>query len=353
VGVIYKLKPEVIEFILASKKTDPKLSCRSMVALIEAKYQTKVSKSSINVLFKQSGLSMPVGRRRTKRKYTLKLKGVIAAQTRGITLVQEAASPAIAAPKGTFPLETEVAAEAAESARKEAEEQARQAAEEKFRREAEEKVRREKERLEAEERAGKEAEEKARLLAELKAKLEVELKAKEEAEAKARAEAEEEAKAKAEAEAKAEVKVGQIVQTEGEFSGFGAIFLKAADYLMGGTHFMAEILKNHLEGENKEILAKTECQLYRSLFDWPEKELSPQAGLWPLIQNKFTPETYSLYLNELQAAKTLSLDMLRATSSVFQEVRGIKVNLSDGAIIYLDGQLHTVGPRYISPMTFL
>ena len=67
-GVIYKLKPEIASFILETKRADSKVSCRAMVVLIESKFQNKVSKSSVNALFQQAGLSMPVGRRRTKRK---------------------------------------------------------------------------------------------------------------------------------------------------------------------------------------------------------------------------------------------------------------------------------------------
>lgn len=67
-GVVYKLKPEIKDFILEQKKSNLILSCRSLSALIENKFQTKVSKSSINSTIKEAGLSMPVGRRRKKRR---------------------------------------------------------------------------------------------------------------------------------------------------------------------------------------------------------------------------------------------------------------------------------------------
>lgn len=66
-GVIYKLKPEIQEFIVEQKKINPALSCRTLSTLIEQKYQIKVSKSSINSVIKSSGLSMPVGRRASKK----------------------------------------------------------------------------------------------------------------------------------------------------------------------------------------------------------------------------------------------------------------------------------------------
>lgn len=62
-GVVYKLKPEIKAFIIEKKKANPLLSCRSLVGLVETQFKIKVSKSSINTLFKQAGLSLSVGRR--------------------------------------------------------------------------------------------------------------------------------------------------------------------------------------------------------------------------------------------------------------------------------------------------
>lgn len=73
-GVVYKLAPKIRDFILESKKTEPNLSCRQLAILILDKFQIKVSKSSVNSVIKNTGLSMSVGRRRKKRKYTLKEK---------------------------------------------------------------------------------------------------------------------------------------------------------------------------------------------------------------------------------------------------------------------------------------
>ena len=72
-GVIYKLKPEIENFIIEQKKANINLSCRGIVTLIDEKFQTKVSKSSVNTIFKKSGLSMPVGRRAKKGKRKLEI----------------------------------------------------------------------------------------------------------------------------------------------------------------------------------------------------------------------------------------------------------------------------------------
>ena len=76
-GVIYKLKTEIKDFILYEKKASPELSCRRLSSLVYDKFQIKVSKSTINALFKTSGLSLPVGRRPKKRRHKLEAPPVI------------------------------------------------------------------------------------------------------------------------------------------------------------------------------------------------------------------------------------------------------------------------------------
>ncbi|MFA5231407.1 MAG: hypothetical protein WC416_03260, partial [Candidatus Omnitrophota bacterium] len=87
-GVIHKLKPEVLSFIIENKKNNPSLSCRSLTLLISEKLKIKVSKSSINAIFKENNLSMPIGRRRTKkkRKFNMPILPIIEGTT-AITLV--------------------------------------------------------------------------------------------------------------------------------------------------------------------------------------------------------------------------------------------------------------------------
>src|SRR3989304_4835074 len=63
-GVIHKLKKEVIDFIVVKKKKNVALSCRQLAFLTMEKYQTRISKSSINAVLKQAQLSSSVGRRR-------------------------------------------------------------------------------------------------------------------------------------------------------------------------------------------------------------------------------------------------------------------------------------------------
>jgi hypothetical protein len=62
-GVIYKLTPAVVEFIVQHKRDIPKLSCRQLCKIASDKFQIPVSKSSVNNVLKGAGLSSSVGRR--------------------------------------------------------------------------------------------------------------------------------------------------------------------------------------------------------------------------------------------------------------------------------------------------
>ncbi len=62
-GVTYKLKKEVVDYILLQKRTSPRLSCRKISNLASQFFQREISKSSVNTILKTFLLSSPVGRR--------------------------------------------------------------------------------------------------------------------------------------------------------------------------------------------------------------------------------------------------------------------------------------------------
>ncbi len=209
-GVVHKLKPEIKAFILEKKKENPGLSCRELVVLAEKELQIKLSKSSINSLFKEAGLSMPVGRGSKKRRKEIKIEETVA-------MLPDK--------------HEEVAVEK---------------------------------------------------LAEQRIQLPIEF-----------------------GPVEAEVKVSPEVECT------GALLLKAADYLMGG-----------------------------------------EFKLHPLIDKELSGEEISSYLNEPQVIKEINSAILRASSCVREEVRCLKINLSDGKELYLDGQLHTVWSTPYIPHDF-
>src|SRR3989338_4852033 len=62
-GIVYKLKKEVIDFILQKKNENHTLSCRKIAVVASEKFKIQVSKSSINTIIKNARLSSSVGRR--------------------------------------------------------------------------------------------------------------------------------------------------------------------------------------------------------------------------------------------------------------------------------------------------
>lgn len=61
-GVVYKFKKEVLDFILQQKRMDHGLGCRQLAILASEKFKIQVSKSSINAIVKNANLSNSVGR---------------------------------------------------------------------------------------------------------------------------------------------------------------------------------------------------------------------------------------------------------------------------------------------------
>jgi len=261
-GVIYRLKPEIKDFILEQKRLNPILSCRGITRLIENKFQIKVSKSSINSIIKQAGLSLPVGRRlkKKRRRFQAPIMPIID-------------MPAIEA--------------------------------------------------------------KPKMLLETKAEQITE------------------PVINGPAQVPVEKQVEVLAETVQEGLCTGAILLKAADYLMGGSCQITEVAKDKLNKKGNDIQAKTESLIYLSLFGLHKQgEGSDLAQLWPLLGRKLSQEDILAYLNELQSVRTVSLDMFRIISNIFQEVRSIKVTYMDGNTSYLDGQLHTVWSTPHIPFDF-
>jgi hypothetical protein len=73
-GVIYKLRAEVQEYIIEQKKVNPTLGCRELSKIASEKFNTAISKSSVNSLLKDAGLSSPLGRKRKKKRGALEIR---------------------------------------------------------------------------------------------------------------------------------------------------------------------------------------------------------------------------------------------------------------------------------------
>jgi len=363
-GVIHKLRPEVKDFILAQKKGNLTLSCRKLTALALNNFKIALSKSSINAIIKEAGLSAPVGRTPKKKRQRIVMPNLPilledASTTLSLRGTASEAKQDEAIPKNEIAPLPSVARNDDEKIRAEKEAEERKAQEE----EAERKAKEEAQRKAAEEAAKKAEEEEAAKKAEeedaaKKAAAEAAKKAEIEAAKKAEAEkwlklAEEERRVKEEAEKKArEEAVKETLSAEeagkaaltfdipriAQLENTGIVLLRAADYLFGVSKLIAAAIKNRLaklEGNPEEM---TEALIYL-----------------PLLQEKIEPpllDKLSGYLNELENIQVMGMDMSRIMAPCLQLVRCVKVILSDGPNLYLDGQMYSVWSSQHIPYDF-
>ena len=62
-GVIYKLKEEVVQFIISQRQSNPLASCRQLAESASQKFDLHLSKSSVHDVLKESGIVTPRGRK--------------------------------------------------------------------------------------------------------------------------------------------------------------------------------------------------------------------------------------------------------------------------------------------------
>ena len=62
-GVIYKLKDEVVNYIISQRQSNPLYSCRQLAESASQKFDLRLSKSSVHDVLKESGIITPRGRK--------------------------------------------------------------------------------------------------------------------------------------------------------------------------------------------------------------------------------------------------------------------------------------------------
>ena len=201
-GVIYKLKPEVIDFVLTEKRNNIALSCRGLTKVVQEKYNIRLSKSSINRLFKDSGLSMPIGRRAKKKRVVLSK----------------------------------------------------------------------------------------------------------------------------------------------EYEGVGAVLLKAADILIGGSAQINNHIANKLNLLPNQISSNTEQMFFSSL--------QPENWLGNFTLQKFNSEALPPYLKELEEVASIKDEIAAILGKGFKMARGVRVAFLDGRSAYIDSQFHAFWPAQNMPSEF-
>lgn len=369
-GTIYKLEPKIVDFIVQSKQQTPTLSCRQLSEIIKEKFQLELSKSSINKIIKDASLSMPIGRRRTKRKYTLKER--IAKALTGES------TPAKEEPVAMLPVEEEkLKLPKIEPAPEPAEEIAQKPPLEGLPEKiviitpappAEKPVTAEAEKPFVEKPAQKSGEETvekppleppdekpvAPALPEEKPVEEPDeylpLPQEKPLERPQPQPATTEIKETTEKPCFiSEARPQEELPVELECS--GAILLKAADALTGGSVFMAKAIQNRFAKTVEDIIPLTEGLIYLPLLEKYGARENPQE-LWAILGRKIEFSRCEEFTRAVESCDKIGLEILKALSCGFQEVRFIKVSLSDNSNVYLDGQLHSVWSSPYIPFDF-
>ncbi|MCX5706993.1 MAG: hypothetical protein NTW13_04995 [Candidatus Omnitrophica bacterium] len=300
-GVTHKLKPEIRNFILEQKKSNPTLSCRNLSNLAQAEFKIEVSKSSINAVIKEAGLSAPIGRKPKKARPHIIMPSL----------------PILLRPQDTaleiIKVDLQRVSQPQEEAKPRAEEEEQKVKEEEARRQ-EEKKQLEDEREKAENEAARQVEE-----ARWRKQAEEEQRVQEEA---AGGKQQEEA-AKLEIEAK--VKLSPQIENS------GIVLLRAADYLIAGTSCVSPLISKGLNQPQSDILIQAENLLYSSLL---EDNIGKSS------------------LTQLQLTQEMNQEISRILLNALQEVRCIKITLANKDTLYLDGQLYTIWSTPYLPYDF-
>ncbi len=372
-GVVHKLKPEVLKFILENKQNNPALSCRNLTALIFEQLQIKVSKSSINAVFKENNLSMPIGRRAKPKKKKFNMPAL----------------PVIEGVKDTSRVEMtqQILREQEEAAARKKQEEADRAERDRLIKETEASIKQEEQaRKLAEEKAAQElaiikAQEEDRLRELEKATQELaRMKAQEEARlqelSRLAQEAEEKRKREEEARRMAEEKaalptpppppppvppppVKEVVsppQPESLAPGIlpeervcsGAMIIKAIDCLIGGSKEINAAISRATGGNPEELLHLTETLIFKSLFGGKGNI----ATVADLIGVRYPAQNLADYFAQIKQIPDIGIEVPKIISNLFTESKGVKVHFSDGTVIHLDGQLHSSWPGMRFPDDF-
>ena len=379
-GVVHKLRPEIIEFIIQQKKGAPGLSCRSLADLLFITFKTRVSKSSVNEIVREAGLSQPVGRRVSKAPpQTLKERIHLA-------LSHEAG--------GKLSGEDKLAVEAEKKAHKEREERSHREEEEKTRIEQERlKLEQEHLKLEAEkiaedqkilqeqknledkiraagetkkldderrlkeeqERIARDAAEKARLQEEIlkaeQGKLKAEKERKEKEETAKKIEEEQSAKEQEAAKVPKEVFVYEppLAVEEKERDCSGLILLKAVDYLLGGSFKFNEIIQKKLGKDGKETVLFNEGLIYSPFL---EKNPAGLDSLNGILGQDIPQDKFRDYLLRVQEAGISKPELSSAIIDISKEVRCLKIIFVDGSFLYIDADFYTTWSTQYTPYDF-
>ncbi|MBU1124505.1 MAG: hypothetical protein KKC84_00590 [Candidatus Omnitrophica bacterium] len=291
-GIIYKINPEIENYIIEIRKKYPALSCRKIANLIHKERHLQISKSSISVIIKKAGLSMSVGR---KPKETQNSSRPQATNTPEKILPQPLllSPPSIerSSQETASPIEEETPAPP-------------------FLLPAEDIV-----------------EESPIFIQEIPA-----------------------------VEQKPSTPVPEPVQKELPlpFLTCGVVLLKIADSLIGGIQHLSRVIEEKGLYAGQDCFQLTEALIYSSFFrDAPGGPYRDDSELWPLIGKRISAREIQGFQESLLRETALSQDLLFAIAPYIPAVRGITMGFKKGGSFSFDAQFHTVWTKQEVPSSFV
>lgn len=137
-----------------------------------------------------------------------------------------------------------------------------------------------------------------------------------------------------------------------EINNAGLVFLKAADNLMGVTRSITELLRDSGLSLASDTQEKIEFILYKQISGFSgfsEEAIDKFISAFSGKDQIHEALADNLFLKQIGS---LTPDILRLVSSLFREIRCVKLGLSDGNFIYLDPQMRSIWPSPYIPYGF-
>ncbi len=344
-GVVHKLRQEVVDFIITLKKENPSHSCRGLVGLIQQRFQIEVSKSSVNAVIKGAQLSSSIGRKLGSGKKQNKFKIPIEKKQQlfSIDVKKIPSSPSefpVSFPSPTPDIKevTHLSAETVNEGiflKAPASEQ-------------------EIEKYVAKTDApSKKAKQGAAITKGVKTQKEFFPTEKKDGKGFTAIEQIERYESPMPT-ALPDNNNSSVRMAEPLFDCMGSIFLRAAEWELGVSSIWGPLLSKFIPRINTDIHTLSSLLLYSRLFgiEEPDKiDNYPQSEICSLlgIKNGIDAHDFFIVLKEIENNASLRLGLTMERIQLFSEVNFLKLQLEDGREVFLDAQMHSIWNQDIPP----
>ncbi len=321
-GVVYKLTPELKEFIIKQKGDNPPLSCRKISLLIKREFNVSLSKSSVNNILKNAGTivvsSVPLADGDPLSGKILPLEAEPAPAVQEEAKIISVEPDEAAVPHEVPP--AEVVPPAAEESVPVAEQEAKVMPVEQA---SETAVPHEVPPVEIAPPAAEEpvpaAEQEAKVIPVEPAHMET---------------------------------IARLAPVEAGVCS-GLVLFKAIDYIVGGTAAFAEAISARVGTRDEDLREKIEALMYAAFLEAAQiPGRDAIAQIQALTGKAITQELLGQEAQKLQGMPKLYAELMGIIPGLLEEVRSLRGTLTDNQNFCLDGVFHTVWSTLNIPFDF-